>query len=155
MSRQEKTPNVTRNAGLRLRQILYTSYSDTTTVVTHAEASFASVYYLTIGAAHLEDKDADAPTLKDVTIPAELDSLSLQTASAAAAAAVSSSAGSVNESLALVRASKTVKRRQPWLAIGSITRSQSAGVETAFQAAFEELAGERTCVVVGSRAVRY
>jgi hypothetical protein len=53
--------------------------------VLHADSSFASVSYLRVKRAHLEDKEAGATTLADVKVPPMLDWLGESTRAAAAA----------------------------------------------------------------------
>lgn len=121
---------------------------DRTTTVVHSDSSFASVFYLRIDEAHLEEKDGHATTLEDVAVPALLDELGQATLAACREAGSHAPLSPDHLSLSpapgplspyRANQSPSVSRRGHWYAMGNITGAASASLEIEFRSAFDAL----------------
>jgi diphthine-ammonia ligase len=117
---------------------------DKTTTVTHSDSSFASVYYMQINAAHLEDKEQGS--LQDVAVPPILDQLGQATLlrCEAAAADISVHEGESNPPIVLFTTSCITARRGYWCAFGGIIGRASSSVEEEVKTVFDDLMGEQS-----------
>lgn len=116
---------------------------DKTTVVTHSDASFASVFYLTINAAHLVEKHKGCTTLQDVPLPLELDAQSQRTLQAAPPVSHERPlAPSWPLTHTAVERHPNVARLGPWYSFGNVAGKAETDVESAFRKAFLTLRGE-------------
>ncbi|UZJ52967.1 hypothetical protein CBS101457_002287 [Exobasidium rhododendri] len=116
---------------------------DQKTTIIHSDSSFASVFYLRIDAAHLEDKVEGATTLGDVTVPPLLDSLSektLKRCEEAERRCIRPTAVRTIESHAYRAPAKPpVTRIGHWCAIGGIVGLPVDLIKDEFQSAFDAL----------------
>jgi diphthine-ammonia ligase len=119
---------------------------DKTTTVVHSDSSFASVFYLQINAAHLEDKTQDSKTLQDVTVPPLFDNLSRRTFRLCENVMQTASSQAFVEHRRFPACSATyspsVNRIGHWCAIGNVVGRPSASITDEFRSAFDAIVGE-------------
>lgn len=114
---------------------------DKSTVITHSDSSFASVFYMQINAAHLEDKDSDS--LGNVAIPPVLDRLGHATMLRCEQARSNTPIVEQGSPLLLPsERSVTVARRGYWCALGGLTGVASSSIEEEFRTVFDNLMSE-------------
>lgn len=114
---------------------------DKTTTVIHSDSSFASVFYLRIDKAHLEEKEERSASLQDVLMPSLLDRLSTSTLTVceAAGSKPASHPSTAAETLPYTRSAASVRRKRRWCALAGITGVATKVLNDEFQSAFESL----------------
>lgn len=114
---------------------------DKTTTVVHSDSSFASVFYLQINAAHLEEKEPGS--LHDVAVPPLLDPLGTFTRHRCEEAGRGSAEIDKGRRLLLsATTGRSVARRGHWCAFGGLAGSASTTIEEEFIAVFDILMGK-------------